>query len=188
MPTSPGGGQVPPASEPAADQASQQNAAEPVEPPVERPTVRVILLDPADRVLLFRSRDLRSGETLWYPPGGGVEGGESTIDAAIRELWEETGLTAVTLGPELWRRERLLPYRGAPHLFRERHFLGRTTRDTIDTSGFSAEERALILEHRWWTLTELAAAGERLVPLDLADLLAWVLTYGPPDAPWSIDT
>ncbi|MCK1798391.1 NUDIX domain-containing protein [Streptomyces sp. XM4193] len=161
---------------------------EPAPEPVERPTARVVLLDDRDRVLLFRSVSEGSGKVLWFPPGGGVEPGESYEEAALRELREETGLTDVELGPELWRREPVLPWNGVPHRFVERHFLARTERCEIDTGGFSAQERLSIHEHRWWTGDELRAVHALLVPRDLPDRLAELLANGPPDTPPLIGT
>jgi len=50
---------------------------------------RVIALDPAGRVLLIRHT---YGTGRWMPPGGGLGRGEDVLDAAARELAEETGL------------------------------------------------------------------------------------------------
>src|SRR6516225_2159666 len=48
----------------------------------------VMLFDGTDRLLLARDTD--SG--LWMTIGGAIEPDEAPADAAVREVWEETGL------------------------------------------------------------------------------------------------
>ena len=67
------------------------------------PSVTTLLFDEADRLLVLRHRE---GGT-WVAPGGMIEPGERPADAALRELWEETGweadleaLVGVYGGPE----------------------------------------------------------------------------------------
>ena len=55
---------------------------------LEIPTVSILNFDERDRVLLVRHAE---GD-LWTTPGGMVEPYEIPADAAVREMWEETGL------------------------------------------------------------------------------------------------
>jgi 8-oxo-dGTP diphosphatase len=152
-----------------------------------RPAVRALILDPADRVLLVRF-DFR-GRTVWACPGGGIEDGEP-IEAAIRrELDEEVGLTSFELGPCVWTREHVIPlFDGRWDGQRERFYVVRCEAFEAQPR-FTTQELAAegIMELRWWTAAELAAArttfAPRRLPELLAELLAEIITGGPPAEP-----
>ncbi|WP_133150859.1 NUDIX hydrolase, partial [Frankia canadensis] len=60
---------------------------------VVRRTARAILIDPDGRLVLFR-RTLPKRKPYWSTPGGGVDAGDDSIEAALhRELAEELGAT-----------------------------------------------------------------------------------------------
>src|SRR6476469_2851423 len=55
---------------------------------LEVPSVSILAVDQRDHVLLVRHVD----SEFWTTPGGMVEPYETPADAAVREMWEETGL------------------------------------------------------------------------------------------------
>lgn len=61
-----------------------------------RPNVGVVLFHPDGRVWLGR-RANTPGPHNWQFPQGGVDAGEDLLDAARRELAEETGVTSASL-------------------------------------------------------------------------------------------
>jgi 8-oxo-dGTP pyrophosphatase MutT (NUDIX family) len=58
------------------------------------PSAAVAVLDARQRLLLVRDRAM----DLWCVPGGAVDPDETPADAAVRELWEETGLLVEPCG------------------------------------------------------------------------------------------
>ncbi|MEU1279554.1 NUDIX hydrolase [Streptomyces sp. NPDC005805] len=152
--------------------------------PVVRRVSRVVLLDPADRILLmhgFEPADPASD--WWFTPGGGLEGDESREEAALRELAEETGITEVDLGPVLWRRRCSFPFDGRRWNQDEWYFLARTARTEAAPAGLTELERRSVAGLRWWTSAELLAARETVYPTGLAELLRTLLDEGPPSEP-----
>ncbi|GAA2264931.1 hypothetical protein GCM10010145_43630 [Streptomyces ruber] len=151
--------------------------------PQIRHSARALLLDEDGRLLLFSSVDDDNGETFWYPVGGGIKDGETPEEALRREVEEETGRTEFEIGPQIWYRKAIASWGGNTYDCRERIYLCRVSHFRIDTSGFSQGEIDTVSGHRWWTLDELDATTDRLVPADLAPRLRAVLTDGAPAEP-----
>ena len=86
---------------------------------------RVIVLDPQDRVLLFRYDDGPPNGRHWSTPGGGLNDGEDYPAGARRELAEETGWTDVPVGPEVYERTQIMEHADAIVRQHERFFLAR---------------------------------------------------------------
>src|SRR3990167_8874415 len=62
----------------------------------------VIIIINDDKILLLYR--FKNGKEYYVFPGGGVEDGESTIRAAVREAKEETGLD-VAISKKMWEYE-----------------------------------------------------------------------------------
>jgi putative (di)nucleoside polyphosphate hydrolase len=57
-----------------------------------RPCVGITLINTAGQI--FAGQRLDSTAAAWQMPQGGIDDGEKPREAALRELWEETGVTA----------------------------------------------------------------------------------------------
>jgi len=67
-----------------------------------RPNVGVMILNPAGQIWLGRRLSENNSESdgspqLWQMPQGGIDPGETPLEAATRELYEETGMKSVEL-------------------------------------------------------------------------------------------
>lgn len=142
---------------------------------IERSAARVLLVDAADRVLLLRGSDPvdASAGHWWFTPGGGLDDGERPVDAACRELAEETGLhlSPGALGEVVHRRVAHFTFCGTDYRQSEVFYLARVDAHEVDTAGWTEMELASVTGHRWWPRPELMATGERVFPADLAGLL-----------------
>jgi 8-oxo-dGTP pyrophosphatase MutT (NUDIX family) len=150
------------------------------EPSYARRSARVLLLDAADRLLLFKLGD------AWFAPGGGLDDGEQPREAAARELREETGLHVPVddLGPLVATTSGHADLGWVSGLLRDDFFLHRVDSHRVDISGFEAHELSSFVEHRWWTPEELATTTtETIYPIRLAWLVAELVAGRIPSEP-----
>jgi 8-oxo-dGTP diphosphatase len=141
----------------------------------ERPSSRLLVIDPEGRLLLFRfvfETGALAGRAFWATPGGGLDPGETYEDAARRELLEETGLRIDDPGPQVARRRaEFRTPDGELVAADERFFLIRTAMTDVSREQWTALEREVMAEHRWWSASELRATAEQVWPEDLPQLL-----------------
>ena len=157
---------------------------------LRRRAARVLVLDPAGRLLLLRGGDPAvPGPRFWWTVGGGLEPGESARAGAVRELHEETGIEVpegALVGPlhqdvssfafDRWLVEQ-----------ENEFFAVRVQGWTMAPAALEAIETASIDGAGWWSVEQLRAhvdgrphdgpglADEPVYPPDLPDVLAVAL-------------
>lgn len=143
---------------------------------VVRRAARLIVLDPADRVLLFEEHDPRRPDapTWWITPGGGLDSGENHVQAARRELFEETGLDLPLAGP-VHEHAFTMSYRGQSTRQVEQFFVSRTVSDELDFGAWTDFEQAVLRSAKWWSLDELSGTEATVYPPGLAELVRRVV-------------
>jgi TDG/mug DNA glycosylase family protein len=142
--------------------------------PVRRDSVRALVVDAAERVLLVRFENPATGATWWATPGGGIEKTESHEAALRRELAEEVGLRDFEIGPVFWELERTFPWNRKLMRQHNTMYLVRVHSHEPAPSVDLLEEG--VSGVRWWTVEEMARTDERLTPPGLVDRVRTILT------------
>lgn len=142
----------------------------------KRPSARILLLDETGHLLLFRfvfKTGALAGEDFWATPGGALDEGETYLEAAHRELLEETGIQSVTMEGPIAEKEFVLTMSdGEKMLAQEQFFVVRAKRSLISDERWTELERDVMAGHRWWSIAELTATEDVFYPEDLATILS----------------
>lgn len=150
-----------------------------VEPAELRRAARVLVIDGRGRVLLLLGQDpqrLDAG-AWWLTPGGGLEGDESSLDAARRELREETGFDAAELRGPVHSHVLEFPFQGKYFRQEEEFYLVHVQNFRVNRREWTPDEQDVILGSRWWTIDEVEQNGaesapeQPVYPRDLAAVL-----------------
>lgn len=135
---------------------------------LRRQAARVVLFEPGGCLLLLRGSDPTAREDghWWEIPGGGIDPGERSEDAARRELREEAGITDAEIGPCVFTQHARFTFAGIHFDQFERIHVAwcDTPTDRWEPHGLEALEALAFSGHAWWDVDEVLTTAERLLP------------------------
>ncbi|MFF2807118.1 NUDIX domain-containing protein [Streptomyces sp. NPDC058000] len=167
--------------------ATDRARPDPMPPLRLRRSVRALVLDETERILLCRQVVPETGTTVWAAPGGGIEQHERPLAALRRGQREEVGLAVEHDPPHVWHQEVGGPGYAVGHdgvvndylLVRTAWF---APRGALTDAELAAEH---IVGPQWWRPAEISAyrGPELFSPRDLATPLRALLSSGVPREP-----
>lgn len=139
-----------------------------------RPTARVLLVNPSNQLFMILTHfDPELGlPPRWLTPGGGIDAGETPKQAAVRELFEETGLVATEedLGELYWQTDGRWDWSDGIHYqtYTDYFFVLRVKDFELNNAAWTPEEHRDVISWRWWSVSDLVVTDELVGPHGLA--------------------
>ena len=140
-----------------------------------RYAARVLILDEQGRILLVRGHDADNpARQWWFTIGGGIDDGETPLQAAVRELFEETGITlseSDLQGPVL-KRSAIFDFEAEHVLQHERFYLARvSSSQKLSRDNWTEVERSFVDDLTWLSVTQLQQADCEVFPRELSHIV-----------------
>lgn len=162
----------------------------------KRKSVKVLLLNEVNKILLILVDDPKispiggkNSGPFWCMVGGGIESGETIQDAAIREIYEETGILEkdILLGPVVWQYSFDFIRSGVPTNMQEIFIVARTKINKIKPANLTEWEKASIKDIKWFSLDEIKDCKKIIYPIFLAQYLPDILAGHYPEKIINLD-
>jgi 8-oxo-dGTP pyrophosphatase MutT (NUDIX family) len=118
-----------------------------------RNSIKVLLLNSKKELLLMCVDDPRTYSVdgvpkgkFWCLTGGAIEPDETLEQAALREIYEETGIGSenIELGPVVWGGEFDLIFSGKFTHFKQKFIVAKTKQDKISLEFLTQDEKAVV--------------------------------------------
>ncbi len=164
---------------------------------LKKNTIRILLINPRNELLLMRvvdpsttNLDKKSRGAFWCTIGGKIEAGETVHTAALRELFEETGLkeSDVTVGPIVWHGLHEMIISGQHMELNEQFIVMHTNGDkAIVDDNYTDGEKAVVTGMQWLSLDTILKSVEPIFPAILKQHLTPILTADYPATSMWVD-
>lgn len=130
-----------------------------------RQTARVVPVAPDGQVMLLRGEP-QEGRAHWFTIGGALEAGETPAQAAVRELFEETGIRVLAdaLGEPFYVGPHVFVYGGRRYEMLA-HFFALPLDPSVELTFDGLEPGEIVEEHAWGHAREFALDGASEPPL-----------------------
>lgn len=155
---------------------------------LKRNAARVVLLDNQKRIFLVNAEDPIDPfkDPWWEIPGGGVSRGEDSAVAAARELYEETGIESIDMGPVIWTQHVQFTFGGYFFDSYEKIHVAWCEGGEYQPKHLEALEAAAFLGAKWWDVGDLLKSDEPVLPTLLREHITPIVSGDLPSEPIDI--
>ncbi len=157
-----------------------------------RNSIRVLLLNDKNELLLMCADDPKTykmgGEyrgCFWFPIGGKIENSETIEEAAIREIYEETGIKQheIEFGPIVWFEELDLILSGTLTHLSQKFIVANTKNSNITLANLTPDEQKVIQNIAWFSFEKIKTWPEIIYPVSLKQYIPDIMAGVYPPKP-----